>query len=319
MSEKNVSETNLDEGSVVAFYGCKLASETLEGLYADLVAWFDSLNAHPDRLGVHGAGFSVRGGSFKTNNARLKKCGFSSVTGFDLYHLRTGGDVELWDWLVAANLSSGNSSCVIGVSSSISGLPGESLLAISRKVAGHLRPTYGIGFRRSMRLGPTLYAVGMVMGLQPWGNDRPEGDAIDAWRLVGIKERVYDQGALRDIYPWNFLTASQLDRKVAGVRLEDWIRGGKRRGTLQEFTPGVYLWDVRDDDISSIRATLAESGVIFMVPEPPPEEPKARESPEKSLRSLLGHFGAYDPQQTEVRHGDGTPVPPEEVREVLGE
>jgi hypothetical protein len=309
-------DETINEGSVVAFYGGELLSEQLEALYADLITWFDSLNAHPDRLGVHGGGFSEKASSFTVNNARLKRSGFSTAAGFDLYHLRAGGNIPLWDWLVAAHVSREKSTCIIGAFSSIAALPGEALLAISRAVITHIHPSYGIGFRRNMRLGPTLYAYGMVMG-PFFGKERAKAERIAAWGREGIEKRTYEQGILRDVYPWNFLTAPQLNRKVGGVPLEDWIRASAGRGTLLEFCPGVQLWEVPDCDAAPIRAALDEAGDIFSVPKVAPSKPRVPESPEESLRSLLSHYGPYDPQKMEVLRGDGTVIPPNDVRKII--
>ena len=66
------------------------------------------------------------------------------------------------------------------------------------------------------------------MGLQPWRQEKPEGDRIDKWRTVGIEEHCYEKGLLRDVYPWNFFTDLQLSRQIGGLCLRQWIEQDPR-------------------------------------------------------------------------------------------
>jgi hypothetical protein len=251
-----------DTRTVVAFYGGQFTPERLEAFYLKLVPWFDALNAHPDKLGVDGEGFTGKVGAFRTSDARLRKSRFNGVKGFSLYSLKTGGEVPLWDWQVSAEIASQKSYCIIGASASNAPIPGDALLSASEFAIQAFAPTYGIGFSREMRLGPTFYATGLVQGLQPWGDEKPEGDRIGAWKW-GIKNRAYEQGILRDVYPWNFLTNLQLDQRVLRVSLKQWIEQDRENGFLSPVAEGMLLWEVREAQIPRVRLVLQEAGVIF--------------------------------------------------------
>lgn len=252
-----------DSCSVVAFYGCRFTPDKVKRLYVDLIAWLEALGAPPDRLGVSGEGFSGKAGSFRSNDARLRKAGFSAVTDFSIFHLKPSGEVPLWDWRVNADVSIRDAYCVVGLNSVFFAQAKDALACISRTIIGALAPTYGIGFHREMRLGPTLYAAGLCQGLQPWGADRAEVKYINKWGDVGVKNRVYERGLLRDVYPQNYLTEVQLLKQIDETSLKHWIERDRTRGTLSLMGDGMFLWEVLDSQISSIRSVLESAGLIF--------------------------------------------------------
>lgn len=248
--------------TVVGFYGGQFKPERLESLYSSLITWFDSLGVRPDKLGVHGGSFNGKVGGFRTNDSKLRKSGFHGVEGFSLYSLIPGGEVPLWDWQVSAEVTAKSATCAIGASPSNSPLPGDALLSISTIVVKTLAPSYGFGFQREMRLGPTMYVAGLVQGLQPWGDERPEGEKIEAWK-IGIKNKVYEQGLLRDVYPWNFLTDLQLGRQIDGKSLKQWIETHPEFGTLSAIADPMFLWQVADVQIVRVRSVLQNAGLVF--------------------------------------------------------
>ena len=176
------------EASVVALYGLQFSASRAEACYRHLVEWFDSLGFHPDRSGVSGSGFSEKVGTFDRFDKRLQRGGFGTVHGFHLYRLIPGGDIPGYHWCVTAGVYEKNSYCIVGAQSR-SRIPGESMLLITRTLIGDINPLYGIGFRREMDLGPFLYGMGGCEGLQPWGEEKPEGERIDKWRTFGIEQR----------------------------------------------------------------------------------------------------------------------------------
>lgn len=95
------------------------------------------------------------------------------------------------------------------------------------------------------RLSPDLYAVG-VLRLEP--EEISTGEAyqellnVPRWLDMGMRLGVWRQGVLRDVYPWNFLTAPQLAAKVEGCSLRAWISQDVRRGTLTAVSDAVVPW-----------------------------------------------------------------------------
>ena len=68
------------------------------------------------------------------------------------------------------------------------------------------------------------------------------------------------RGILRDVYPWNFLTAPQLESKVKKETLADWIQRRKWRGRLEQVDDRITLWDVQEKYIPKIRSVLGREG-----------------------------------------------------------
>jgi hypothetical protein len=78
-----------------------------------------------------------------------------------------------------------------------------------------------------------------------------------------MPKQVYRAGLLRDVYYWNFLTRTQLDRPVAGTTLEHWIGQDSRRGTVTPFAGDLWLWEVQDGEVTALRRALDEGGVFL--------------------------------------------------------
>jgi hypothetical protein len=251
------------EASVLALYGLHFSPDRAEACYRHLVEWFDSLGCHPDRSEVSGDGFSENVGVFDRFDNRLKRSGFEGVRGFSLYRLVPGGDIPGYDWSVNAEVYQQESYCIIGARSSIAPIPGDSMLSIGRTLIRDLSPVYGIGFRREMSLGPSLYAMGGCMGLQPWGAEKPEGDRIERWRTFGIEQRVYETGLLRDVYPWNLLTHLQLNQQIDGIPLGQWIEQDQNCGSLSVLVNNIWLWEVPEAQMRRVRLALGKAGIVF--------------------------------------------------------
>lgn len=253
------------EASVVALYGLHLSPGWAEPCYKRLVEWFDSLGCHPDRGGVSGKGFSEKMGTFDRFDKKLHQKGFQGVRGFSLFRLIPGGEIPGYHWCANAEVDEEESYCIVGSRSSIAPVPGESMFSIARSLIRDLSPIYGIGFRREMDLGPTFYAMGGCMGLQPWGPEKSEGERIDRWRALGIKQRVYEEGFLRGVYRWNVLTELQLARQIEGVSLRRWIEEDRERGSLAIVEGSTWLWEVKEEQMPRVRSAMENAGMVFDV------------------------------------------------------
>jgi hypothetical protein len=139
------------------------------------------------------------------------------------------------------------------------------MLSVARAVVRDFAPMYGIGFRREMDLGPMLYGLGQCVGLNSWGAERADAVRINRWHSVGMVQRVYEKGLLRDVYPWNFLTEPHLNRQVEGVSLRQWIEQNQIRGVLSLVAGDVWLWEVGDSQIPHVRTAMANAGMVFDV------------------------------------------------------
>jgi hypothetical protein len=68
---------------------------------------------------------------------------------------------------------------------------------------------------------------------------------------------------LREVYPWNFLTESQLSRRIEGVSLQQWIGMDRNRGSIESFVNNMMLWSVKESKISRVQSALQSAGLIF--------------------------------------------------------
>jgi hypothetical protein len=251
---------------VVTYYGVRHTPSGVKSFYEMIVRWFTSLGFPPDKIGVTGPGHGRKLVTFARGNAKLQRNGFDKVREFELISstpdARTGGEF----YLVAIYGGCEKSHAYVAVRSSFATLSRESLLAIARETAQYLKPEYGIAYRRDHNLGPTWYAAGINFATEfvvKRGAAYEEALTISRWCDLGRVEKVWQDGLLRDIYPWNFLSPPQLDMHVDGIPLKRWIPNEPRRGKLSDFCCGLSLWEVSESELRSVRPALVEAGAIF--------------------------------------------------------
>jgi hypothetical protein len=253
-----------DTSTVVAFYGvASLPCTDVATLYDVFLGWFSAVGCTPDKLAVSGTGHSGRQVGFPRKSAIIKSTGFRGITGFSLTAMRPGGEIPTIDYEATADYSSKFSYALIAGSSRLVAI-GPETAGISKDVVRLTKPSYGIGYSRPLRLGPTFYAIGLSQGLGSSDSARPEAIRISRWADKGMKNRVYNDGVLRDVYVWNFLNDAQRASRVEGKRLEDWIARESWRGELRDFSQSLALWKVSEEHHSRVRNALVDAGLIFL-------------------------------------------------------
>lgn len=253
----------MENCAVVAFYGIQFNSAALKNWYEDIVMWFGERGRPVERMAVGGEGFSGKVGSFSRNNSKLIKNGFCDIYHLSLYSLEPGGEIPLWHWVITSDVDEYNSYCLAGVRTSISDLIDGPMEKIAFRMADVFKPRYGIGFRRPLREGPSAYVIGLPQGLAVEGKERQIGERIQKWYKVGILDRIYEKGILRDVYPWNFLSPVHLSKSIERTSLEKWILSSSRRGSLSIFNSDLKLWTLADDEIVELRPKLQRAGLLF--------------------------------------------------------
>jgi hypothetical protein len=260
--------TSISEAcSAVAFYGIEPSAKAAEGFCHTVVKWFNELGYPPDRIGVTGPGHSGRKVSFARGSAKLRETGFEGVTDVELVCYVTNTPSGERAYLLTAIYDGrGESADAHFVArSSLAKLSPTSMLPIARNLAHDLKPAYGIGYTREYRFGPDWYAMGINHsgGAVLTGEAYEEARNVSRWCDLGMVKQVWRGGLLRDVYPWNFLTAPHLDATVDGRPLRDWIRQDAQRGSLTDVTDAVVLWDVPEESIPEVRSRLKEAHVLF--------------------------------------------------------
>jgi len=253
-----------EERFVLAFYGLNPSPKVGEDFFLTAGQWFSELGYPPDKMSVSGKGHSGKVGDYRRATSKLQKTGFSEVESFSMYASKPNAFIEeFFASAFFAHADRHGGDAVVAVPSSL--IARETWLPVARKIIENVRPAYGIGFKRELGLGPVWYALGVCYG----GDPVPTGEAyeeernISRWCDMGRVKQVYREGLLRDVYPWNFLTQTQLTKEVGGVLLEQWIRQDARRGTLSPLCDGVSLWEVGEAHLPAVRQALHQAGTIF--------------------------------------------------------
>lgn len=255
-----------DERLVLGFYGVDASPKASEGFFRTSIQWFNELGYPPDKLGVGGEGHSGKVGDYRRSKAKLDKSGFSGVKDFSIYASKPNANVPGMEYFVSASFSHAGDDGGYAVVAVPSSLAAElDWLPVAQKVVQSVRPAYGIGFKRELRLGPVMFALGVCQGLGVGltGEAYEEARNISRWCDMGMMKQVYRKGLLRDVYPWNFLTGPQLAKPVGGVPLERWIQQSAERGKVDPLCDGVSLWEVAEAHLPAVRRALHQAGVIF--------------------------------------------------------
>jgi hypothetical protein len=255
-----------DERFVLVFYGIDPSPKSAEQFFLAASEWFTDLGFPPDKLGIGGKGHSGKVGDYRRVISKLQKTSFSEVKDFSMYASKPNAFIPGEDYFVSANFARADPDggyAVIALPRSR--MTKEVWLPVAHKIVQNLRPAYGLAFNRELALGPVWYALGVCYG----GDPVPTGAAYDEalnisrWCDTGMAKKVYRHGLLRDVYPWNFLTQSQLDLKVEGLPLQEWIQKQDCRGLLSQLTDDMFLWELTEEQIPEVRKVLWAEDAIF--------------------------------------------------------
>ncbi len=256
-------KTEHDDCAVVAFYGIDKSPARLLRAYNAVVAWFEQINVQIDRAGVNGKGFSGKQASFTRLKKRIEKDAFQTIDAIFLTALRENALTPVFDWKATVGISASSNYVAIAANARLARLPALVSGSTTKAIVEALSPAYGIGYNRALNCGPAFYAIGLLQG--PPVEDEEKRLRIARWGTgtSGMEMEVYRDGLLRDVYPWNFLSKPQLQRRVDGIPLEKWISAGKHRGKLQTYSTDLKLWDVEMKHQPAIFKTLWNAGAIF--------------------------------------------------------
>jgi hypothetical protein len=253
--------------SVLALYGIKHDVTSMAEFYTTAVEWCDTLGHIPNKSLVHGNSFSGKCISFGHNNKKLAKQGFTSVIDFELFTIPDGVKNPIFEYLIDIVCVGDNlgSYAIISINYEIAHVTGKSQAHVVQSIIQHLNPAYGIGYLRELRKGPSLYAVGIGQGTdtQEYSGDAHQESVRHAhWGYTGMKEEVYRQGIIRDIYPWNLLNKTHLETVIDGIPLKQWIETDQDRGSLRSVN-NAWIWELNDSNIANVRPKLWTAGIIF--------------------------------------------------------
>lgn len=250
----------------VALYDWKESAD-LSGWYAYCQQLFRRSGLPLELAAVDGSGFSGKPVTFKRVQKRLEdpevlsRCptvGLFSME-FRKYHSLMFG------WRVHMSMEGLLTPVLFFGFDETLGICGQDLIrGIFKECLKWSLPAYGIAYTRQFEKSPDGYAVGMIAGLGY--EERAERDSITAW-LNDLTDKQYLKGMLRDVYSWNFLSDTHLNRSCGPDHtLRSWIEASKGRGVIEPLGRERYCWTVPDYCIGPIRAELHKHGMLIARP-----------------------------------------------------
>ncbi len=252
---------------VVSLYGAALDAADIVPLMADAIEFLRSAGQPPSHLSVTGRGFGKKPLLFPRAWKRMQKATPGQVQSASVLRFVVGWDNQLCDWNAVCSIYPRSTYFHLGASLAVMPDAEQQIVAFTRRHLTRIRPGYGIGFFRRRGLGPSLYGVGLSYGQHAYsGPEYEEGVAITRWLSGGFSDAVFNNGLLRDVYPYNLLTDRQLERDIDGRSLRAWIRAGRTRGRLHECREGYTLWTVDPGRVEALRQQLIPSGALHCWP-----------------------------------------------------
>lgn len=250
---------------MVALFGTRVAADEIVPLVGDAVEFLEAARHPLSHLLVYGRGFGERPLQFKRAWKRLCKAAPEDLEAVGALSFVDGGESPISDFAVTLLVDPEASYVQVGASLEVMPDAERQIVALVRQMLAGIRPVYGIGFIRKRALGPSMYGMGVAYGkeLSLWGPGRAVVSAINRWGRRGMREAVYTQGILRDVYPYNLLSPCHLERDVGGYSLQDWITADSHRGQIHAWPEGLSLWVVEHAQVDAVRSALAPTGILF--------------------------------------------------------
>jgi hypothetical protein len=114
---------------------------------------------------------------------------------------------------------------------------------------------YGIGYLRSSRNTPALYALGAFGG---YATDSPDdSDRVECWGNEIFRRARHLQGYFRQVYPVNLLSPKHVRTVV------DEKTGQPFVGQLEPIDEGHWIWTVADEDIPKAEDALRQAKLLL--------------------------------------------------------
>lgn len=221
----------------------------------------DRLGVKPNYVAVEGAGWA---GSFQPLKGAVARkfatIDLASVSTLSLAAVSEGTDDPAEDRFASVSLSyvveTGELLCCAVVNQTFLPFASAEFDALASLLAGVARWDYGYGFADRLKS-----AEFHVLALDPGDLTAEAYRSLCAWYEADLNARA---AALRDVYPYNFLSRRHLDillsdgRSLGGLVLE------QCQGALRPFDGSeLYLWRVAETDRAPLRASLARSGALL--------------------------------------------------------
>jgi hypothetical protein len=255
--------------NLISFYGIKPKKGSLKIYYEEFIA-----GAQEKRVPVNAVSLKParRKGYVSSEKAAvmLDKVGFDNVTSLEALSLPSPDASRLIDYSIAISYSEKFLYLNVSAPAHILPLDDQVLLNFARSAAKLFTPGYGYGCSLGADISPILYSIALELynvNAPILKNGSPEhikALTLARWGDVGMHEKIWEHGVIRDVHPWNFLTSPQLNASVNGETLAAWIEAANgSRGTLTPITPKMTFWQIDMEHIPATRDALEKCGIVF--------------------------------------------------------
>jgi hypothetical protein len=244
------------EYSVIALYGIAADKDAAGRFHGIAMRLLNKAGLEADLMG---SSLSKQLAGCASVEKKLLAVNYAGVTHLSVVSLLPGSSSRL-DGIsmeLGANFAKGD--CSITCSPAVATLDSDFFTEAASELVRATKPTYGIGFTRPFNRGPTYYAMGLAFGNTP----EKEAREISQWAVIGMPQRLYDAGQLRDVYVWNLLNRAQLTAKVGDTPFEQWVKKDPKRGRLSRYGEQLNLWTIDKDQLAAVRQELRGTGIIF--------------------------------------------------------
>lgn len=260
-----MSSSSSQECFVIALYGISDSPHSMRSFFSTIVDFADQSGCPIDKMYAIGPGYGGQPVQFSRVASKLSKTGFEDVSEIAMFSLLPGAVIPMNDFVLCAACSSKRLYAFVAIDLSSGGSDAGRMVVLCRNIVSQLKPEYGIGYTRARTKGPPFYAIGICSGFGIGLSQAEEEEAlsISRWGDLGMIEKVYRNGLLRDVYGWNILTRHQSEQFVQGIPLVHWIAANPIRGVVEPLTDNAYLWQVENSSIDLVRSSLKQAGLIF--------------------------------------------------------
>lgn len=256
-----------DTRFTVCLYGIALDKADIIPLMDEANEFLRAIEQDPTHFSVRAPGFGKKPLQYRRALKRLHRAAPEELVSVGLYALTEDWNT-LWDWIASSRVFTQQSYFHLGISLGTAADAEQRVMHFVGRWMERMRPAYGIGFYRSLDLGPLFYGIGLSATSSLTCTDAEEAETrtVNRW-AEGMRQAVYDRGILRDVYSYSLLTSRHLEREaVDGVCLSDWIQSEPWRGRLSAFENGYTLWTVAREHLATVREHLAAAGALYVFP-----------------------------------------------------
>lgn len=242
-----------NECNVLALYRAGKSKLDFQRWFSTSMDILSNYNIQPNFVGLTSNRFPEKMMPFKKPGKQMEKLNLDNLGSLTWMVCPEGSSAN--DWYVYFSVSNWNGvELIFCVDQSVVSFGSDQFEGIIQRLCMNDMFTYGYAYQREYSKGPEYYALGMSKGVD---FNSVESEEIANWARDRRNENSIQRGYLRDIYPYNFLTTANLNKKVLGVRLRDLInQPNGTLGNIRAIKENLFLWKLETPELANARHVL---------------------------------------------------------------